>query len=43
MADLHEIACDKFTILAYDCRVRKKKCRRTLKQVLKRCDNRSRN
>ena len=48
------VACDKFTTglrhecksnlqLCYDCCVRQKNCRRILKHVLKRCDNRSRN
>ena len=37
------VACDKLTTglqLVCDCRVRQKKCRSILKNVLKRCDNR---
>ena len=37
------VSCKSNLPLAYDCRARHEKCRRILKHVLKRCDNRSRN
>ena len=35
------VSCKSNLQLAYDCCLRQKKCRRILKHVLKRCDNRS--
>ena len=37
------VLCKSNIPLAYDCRARPEKCRRILKHVLKRYDNRSRN
>ena len=37
------VSCKSNLQLAYGCCVRQKNCRRILKHVLKRCDNRSRN
>ena len=37
------VSCKSNLQLAYDCCVRQNNCRRILKHVLKRCDNRSRN